>query len=240
MTKQSLFKRYKVTALIAAAGIGNRMNYNINKQFIPINNKPLIQHTVEIFDSLNEIDHIILLIREGEEEVIDKILKNINLKHQISIVYGGKERQDSIYEGLKQMPDETDIVLTHDGARPFISKNEILQIIETAILHGAACLMTPMKDTVKFSDDGSWSTVTPDRSKLFAVQTPQGFSKQLLKKAYAQAYNEGYYGTDDCSLVEKTGHVVRLVRGSYNNIKITTPEDLLLAEVIEKRMNNNK
>lgn len=237
MTKGPMLKKYKITALIAAAGIGNRMNYSINKQFIPINGKPLIQHTLEIFDSMEEIDKIILLIREGEDETVNAILNNMDMEHSISIVYGGNERQDSIYKGLKSVSEDTDIILTHDGARPFISKNEVLQVIEATIVHGAACLMTPMKDTVKISEDGIWSKFTPERSKLFAVQTPQAFSKDLLQKAYEQAYQEGYYGTDDCSLVEKTGHGIRLVRGSYNNIKITTQEDLLLAEVIEKKIN---
>lgn len=236
MSRDFLLRNYYVTTIIAAAGIGNRMNFNINKQFIPINGKPLIQHTIEVFDSIPEIDHIILLVREGEDEVINSIISSMALKHSISIVYGGKERQDSIYKGLMQTPSQTDIIITHDGARPFVTKNEIFQIIEASILYGAACLMTPMKDTIKISEDGLWAKVTPDRSKLFAVQTPQAFSKEILEKAYEQAYSEGYYGTDDCSLVEKTGHGIRLVKGSYNNIKITTQEDLLLAELIEKKI----
>lgn len=105
-------------------------------------------------------------------------------------------------------------------------------VIEGAGESGACCLMTPMKDTVKISEDGLWSGVTPDRSKLFAIQTPQGFQKDILVRAYKQAYDEGYYGTDDCSLVEKTGRKVKLIRGSYNNIKITTPEDLIFADAI--------
>lgn len=236
----SMLNSYKITALIAAAGLGNRMNYNINKQFIPINNKPLISHTLEAFDSLDEIDKIVLIIREGEDEIVQSILSRMDLIHPISVVYGGNERQDSIYKALKSVSDDTNIVLTHDGARPFVSRNEILQVIEASILYGAACLMTPMKDTVKISEDGISSKFTPDRSKLFAVQTPQSFSKEILFKAYEQAYAEGYYGTDDCSLVEKTGHSIRLVRGSYNNIKITTQEDLLLAEVIENKLSSKK
>lgn len=234
MNKNEL-NNVKIVVYIAAAGMGRRMNSDINKQFIPINGRPMIQLTLEKFDELPYIDEIFLIIREGEEEMIQSILNQMELSHEIGLVVGGNERQDSIYEGIKRVPQNTEIVLTHDGARPFVQKEEIEEIICSAIKYGAATLMTPMKDTVKISEDGVWSKVTPDRSKLFAVQTPQGFKKDILLKAYKQAFDEKYYGTDDCSLVEKAGYRIKLVQGSYHNIKITTPEDLILAEVIDSK-----
>ncbi|MCD1147024.1 2-C-methyl-D-erythritol 4-phosphate cytidylyltransferase [Peptoniphilus sp. KCTC 25270] len=234
MNKNEL-NNVKIVVYIAAAGMGRRMNSDINKQFIPINGRPMIQLTLEKFDELPYIDEIFLIIREGEEEMIQSILNQMELSHEIGLVVGGNERQDSIYEGIKRVPQNTEIVLTHDGARPFVQKEEIEEIICSAIKYGAATLMTPMKDTVKISEDGVWSKVTPDRSKLFAVQTPQGFKKDILLKAYQQAFDEKYYGTDDCSLVEKAGYRIKLVQGSYHNIKITTPEDLILAEVIDSK-----
>ncbi|MDD7363333.1 MAG: 2-C-methyl-D-erythritol 4-phosphate cytidylyltransferase [Peptoniphilus sp.] len=223
---------YKVCALIAAAGMGKRMRISQNKQYLPIHGKPMIRHTLEAFDRLDVVDFIVLLIREGEELMMRNILKDMEHKHPIHIVLGGEERQDSIWQGLQFLKNFDGIVLTHDGARPFVTEEEILSVIEGTEESGACCLMTPMKDTVKISDDGNWASFTPDRSKLFAIQTPQGFKKSILVGAYEQAFDEGYYGTDDCSLVEKTGQKVRLIRGSYKNIKITTPEDLIFADAI--------
>ena len=222
----------KVGVLIAAAGMGKRMRLSQNKQYLPIHGKPMIRHTIEIFDAIDAIDKMILLIRSGEEEMMRDILDAMELRHEVSIVLGGDERQDSIWEGLRCLKDFDGIILTHDGARPFVTAREISAVIDGARSSGACCLMTPMKDTVKVSEDGDWARFTPDRSKLYAIQTPQGFHKDILIQAYKQAYEEGYYGTDDCSLVEKTGKKVRLIRGSYKNIKITTPEDLIFADAI--------
>lgn len=222
----------KICVLIAAAGMGKRMRSSQNKQYLPIHGKPMIRHTLEIFDRLEAIDFMVLLIREGEEAMMRTILKDMDHRHPIHIVLGGEERQDSIWEGLQFLNDFDGIVLTHDGARPFVTEEEILSVIRGTEKSGACCLMTPMKDTVKISEDGEWASFTPDRSKLFAIQTPQGFDKKILLNAYRQAFEEDYYGTDDCSLVEKTGQKVRLIRGSYKNIKITTPEDLIFADAI--------
>lgn len=223
---------HKVCVLIAAAGMGKRMRLSQNKQYLPIHGKPMIRHTIEVFDTIDAIDKMILLIRSGEEEMMRDILDAMELRHEVSIVLGGDERQDSIWEGLRCLKDFDGIILTHDGARPFVTAREISAVIDGARSSGACCLMTPMKDTVKVSEDGDWARFTPDRSKLYAIQTPQGFHKEVLIHAYKQAYEEGYYGTDDCSLVEKTGKKVRLIRGSYKNIKITTPEDLIFADAI--------
>ncbi|MDO5036804.1 MAG: 2-C-methyl-D-erythritol 4-phosphate cytidylyltransferase [Tissierellia bacterium] len=224
-----------ITLFVAAAGMGRRMNQAINKQFLLIQNKPILQHTLERFKDISSINHVLIIAREGEEDQVAKILAQADLPQATSIVTGGKERQDSIARGLEAMPPQTDLVLTHDGARPFVSREEVESIISASLAHGACCLMTPLKDTLKISQDGKWVDYTPNRDNLFSVQTPQGFSKSILIRAYKQAYEENYYGTDDCSLVEKTGQRVHLVKGSYNNIKITTKEDLILAEAIAKK-----
>lgn len=135
----------KVCVLIAAAGMGKRMRISQNKQYLPIHGKPMIRHTIEIFDGLSEIDKIILLIRSGEEEMMRTILKTMQLHHEVSIVLGGDERQDSIWEGLRYLENFDGIILTHDGARPFVTEREILSVIEGARTSGACCLMTPMR-----------------------------------------------------------------------------------------------
>lgn len=163
---------------------------------------------------------------------LNGILETLKINIPYNIVYGGTERQDSIYNGLLQIPDNTKIVLTHDGARPLVKPSKIDEVIEAAFETGAATLANTVKDTIKISHNGKTVDYTPNRNELWAVQTPQVFFKEVLMSAYNQAYQEGYYGTDDCSLVEKTGRKVKLVWNDYGNLKITTPEDLILAEAL--------
>lgn len=223
-----------VTAIIAAAGMGRRMKRNINKQFLTINDKPVLAHTLRKIEKCDYIDFIVIIIKQSDIDYVGQILNIYGINKPFKIVYGGKERQDSIAHGLKNMPDETDIVITHDGARPFVSLEKIYEVIENVEFTGAATLANPVKDTIKISSNGQFVDYTPNRSVLWAVQTPQAFKTEVIKKAYRQAFDEGYYGTDDCSLVEKTGLKVKLILSDYNNIKITTPEDLVIAEAINK------
>lgn len=223
-----------VTAIVAAAGMGTRMKRAINKQFLTIDGKPILAHTLKKIEECDYIDFIIIIIKQSDINYVGNILHKYGLEKPFKIVYGGKERQDSIAEGLKNIPCETEIVLTHDGARPFVSPLKIKEVIENVFLTGAATLANPVKDTIKISSNGNTVDYTPNRSVLWAVQTPQVFLVDIINKAYRQAFDEGYYGTDDCSLVEKTGKKVRLILSDYNNIKITTPEDLVIAEAINK------
>ena len=225
-----MFKQQYVVALIAAAGLGQRMGLGMNKQFVAIGGRPILAMTVEKFDEHPYIDEIFLILKKGEEAQVTDILSKLSLKTPLRYVFGGMERQDSIRNGLSELPSHCDIVLTHDGARPFISKELITKSIEGVLTTGASVLAVALKDTVKVSEDGRMVSFTPNRKTLFAAQTPQVFFKGLLLRAYAVADQEGYTGTDDCSLVEKIGGRVRLIEGSYENIKITTPEDLLFAE----------
>lgn len=225
-----------VTAIIAAAGMGKRMNMNINKQFLSIGNIPVLAHTIKKLGKSRYIDFLIIIIKETDILYLSDIINRFKINLDYKIVYGGRERQDSIYNGLINMPKETDIVLTHDGARPFVSVEKVDEAIEKVEETGACVLANKVKDTIKVSLDGKTVDYTPNRDMLWQVQTPQVFETQILLKAYNQAYSEDYYGTDDCSLVEKTGIKVKLINNSYDNIKITTKEDLQIAKTLIKRV----
>ncbi|MET3616499.1 2-C-methyl-D-erythritol 4-phosphate cytidylyltransferase [Peptoniphilus olsenii] len=225
-----------VTAFIAAAGMGKRMNMGINKQFLTINDIPILAHTIKKLEKSKYIDFLVIIIKNTDISYLGEIINRFKINIDYKIVYGGKERQDSIYNGLINMPDQTDIVLTHDGARPFVSVDKIDEAIEEVFETGACVLANRVKDTIKVSLDGKLVNYTPNRDMLWQVQTPQVFKAEILLKAYNQAYSEDYYGTDDCSLVEKTGVKVKLINNSYDNIKITTKEDLQIASTLIKKV----
>lgn len=230
-----MYKDNYVSVIIAAAGMSNRMGSKINKQFIAIDNKPILVHTIEKFERCKYIDEIILVAKEEELEYCRKeIVKKYNFKKVSNIVRGGKERQYSIYNGLLALNEDTDIVLTHDGARPFIRIEDIEKGIKGVLEYGACVIGVPVKDTIKVVDDDNRVHHTPKRSLLWSAQTPQCFWKDLLKKGYEHAISESIMGTDDSSLVEKIGHDIKMIMGSYDNIKITTPEDLIIAESLFK------
>lgn len=231
-----MYKNYYVTCFIAAAGMGKRMNMDINKQFLTINGIEILTHTIKKIELSKYIDYIVLIIKESDLSYLKKILDKHEIKKPYKVVYGGQERQDSIHNGILNMPKDTDIILTHDGARPFVSYQKIDEAIESVEETGASILANPVKDTIKVSFNKSLVDYTPNRDVLWQVQTPQVFFKDILVKAYEQAYSEGYYGTDDASLVEKTGVKVKLINNSYDNIKITTREDLTIAKAISKKV----
>ena len=218
--------------VIVAAGTGSRMNMGINKQFIKLEGKEVIVYTIEKFYNNPNIDDIVVVIKESESEFFKKeIIERYNFKN-IKIAYGGKERQDSVYNGLKLLDEKCDIVLIHDGARPFVSNKTIDTCIEEAKEHKAIVVGVPVKDTIKVIDSNNNIVDTPNRSVLWAVQTPQTFNYNILLNAYEDAFESGFYGTDDAMLVERIGHKVKMVEGSYNNIKITTKEDLSIGSQI--------
>lgn len=232
-----MYKDKFVTAIVAAAGMGKRMKMGINKQFLAIDGIPILAHTIKKIEKSKYIDFLLLIVKKTDMCYVEDIIEKYKIKMNYKIVYGGKERQDSINNGLLNMPIETNIVLTHDGARPFVSVDKIDEAIENVLDTGACVLANPVKDTIKVSTDGKLVDYTPNRDRLWQVQTPQVFRKEILIKAYEQAYSESYYGTDDCSLVEKTGVKVRLIYNSYDNIKITTREDLSIANILVKKVN---
>ncbi len=230
-----------VCAIVAAAGMGKRMKNRINKQFLEIDGSPILAHTLKKIESSKYVDFIIILIKQSDIYYVGSILHEYRITLPFKIVYGGEERQDSIYNGLMNLPEETKIVMTHDGARPNVSVEKVDLAIESVFETGACTLANRVKDTIKVSSNGNTVDYTPNRDELWAVQTPQVFFKDILLKAYTQAYEENYYGTDDCFLVEKTGKKVKLILNDYRNIKITTPEDLVLAEaLIEENKNEDR
>lgn len=226
-----MFDNYFVSVIVAAAGMSNRMGSKINKQFIAIDNKPILAHTIEKFEKCKYIDEIIVVCKEEEVEYCRKeIVKKYRLKKVTNIVRGGKERQDSVYNGIMALNEKADIVLTHDGARPFVKIESIEDGIKGVIEHGACVIGVPVKDTIKVIDGSREVHHTPKRDLLWAAQTPQCFWTHLLKRGYEMAADENIVGTDDSSLVEKMGHPIKMIMGSYDNIKITTPEDLIIAD----------
>ena len=219
------------SVIIVAAGSGKRMNLDINKQYIKIDGKEVIAHTIEVFYNNENIDEIIVCIKKEEESFFKtEILNKYNFEN-IKIAYGGKERQDSIYNGLKKLDSNSDIVLIHDGARQIVSHAIKNNVIEETKDKKAVVVGVPVKDTIKVVDDGIVND-SPSREKLWSAQTPQTFEKDLIVRAYENAYKNNFYGTDDSMLVEFLGQEVKMVLGSYENIKITNPEDINVAKQI--------
>ena len=218
--------------VIVAAGTGSRMNMGINKQFIKLEGKEIIAYTIEKFYNNSNIEDIVVVVKEDESEFFKKeILDKYNFKN-VKIAYGGKERQDSVYNGLKLLDEKCAVVLIHDGARPFVSDKIIDKSIEEAKEHKAIVVGVPVKDTIKVIDNDKNIVDTPNRSVLWAVQTPQTFDYNILIDAYKDAFKNKFYGTDDAMLVERIGYKVKMLEGSYNNIKITTQEDLNIGSQI--------
>lgn len=212
------------------------MNMNINKQFIKINDKEVIAHTIDRFYNNKNIDEIIVVIKKQEENYfLDNIIKKYNYK-KIKIAFSGDERQDSVYNGIKILHKNSKIVLIHDGARPFVSEKSVNNLIDEAKKNKACILAVKVKDTIKISQNNEVCS-TLKRDELISVQTPQVFCREILEKSYEKAYKENFYGTDDSSLVERLGVKVKVVFGDYNNIKITTKEDLIFANEIIKNFN---
>ena len=218
--------------VIVAAGTGSRMNMGINKQFIKLEGKEIIAYTIEKFYNNSNIEDIVVVVKEDESEFFKKeILDKYNFKN-VKIAYGGKERQDSVYNGLKLLDEKCDVVLIHDGARPFVSDKIIDKSIEEAKEHKAIVVGVPVKDTIKVIDNDKNIVDTPNRSVIWAVQTPQTLDYYILIDAYKDAFKNKFYGTDDAMLVERIGYKVKMLEGSYNNIKITTQEDLNIGSQI--------
>ena len=226
----------RVCALIAAAGKGSRMNMDINKQYIEIGGKPILARTIGVFEDCSRIDEIILVVNSNDIVYCKQNIVDVfGFRKVMSIVAGGETRQASVYNGLLQLNESCGIVLIHDGARPFTSEESIMESIAIASEFGSACVAVPVKDTIKSADNNNIVQETLERSRLWSIQTPQTFRYGLILDAHKKALEAGFSGTDDAMLVERLGHPLRLVYGSYYNIKITTEEDLVLAEAIAER-----
>lgn len=220
-----------ISAIILAGGKGKRMASPVSKQFIEIKGKPIIYYTIKKFSENKNIDNIIVVLAHDEVEYFqEKILKQYSLRVD-KIVEGGAERQDSVYNGLKGLENtNTEIVLIHDGARPFISDRIIDDGIKYADIYGACAPGVMPKDTIKVKDESNFSINTPNRANLVAIQTPQVFKYKEILECHEKIKLSKQIVTDDTMVVEKYGYKVYLYDGEYTNIKVTTPEDLILGE----------
>lgn len=231
-----MYRDFSIAAIIMAAGTGSRMNSSLSKPYIYIKGKPLLAHTLWQFQRCDIVDHILVVARQKDitrcrQDVVEKFC----ITKVKDIVAGGATRQQSVAAGLKEA--QGDILIIHDGARPFVNGKLIEQGVKGLIerkLEGIACAV-PLKDTIKLIGDGERVKRTLDRERLRAVQTPQCFLSAAVKRAHERAAGDGTMATDDLALLERYGYKVGLYPGIYDNIKITTQEDLLLAEVIMER-----
>ena len=223
----------KTSVIIVAAGVGKRMGRSVAKQYLKLKEKPILLHTLNGFN-ITEIDEIIVVIKEEDKDLFEELILD-EIDFEIKIAYGGKERIDSVRKGIEKLSEDSEIVLIHDGVRPFISRNIIRKNIEVASREGTALTAVPTKDTVKVVEDGVVET-TPDRASIYLAQTPQSFRKDILIKAYDEIESSERI-TDDSMVVEKLGINIYIVEGSYDNIKITTEEDLYIGERILESMN---
>lgn len=221
-----------IAAIIAAAGSSSRMGAGIDKQFVPVGGKPLLWHSLRQFAELPGVRQILVTVSAANADRVAQLVKATVGDIPWQVVRGGSERQFSVLNALRQLEPSVDIVLVHDGARPFAEPAAIRQSVETAVRFGAAVVAVPVKDTIKVADETLTVKQTLDRSTLWQIQTPQTFRRELLLAAHERAATAGVVATDDAALVEWAGGTVRLVRGSYHNFKVTTPEDLVLAEAV--------
>lgn len=227
-------------AVIVSAGKGQRFMEGKKKQFCLLANKPILAHTLDRFETCPLIHSIVLVV--GHEDM-DYCLKEVIEKYKYQkisrIVPGGKRRQESVKNGIDLLSKDVDIVVIHDGVRPFVTKEMIEDSIQSAMQLKAVVVAVPIKDTIKIANPDGTVLKTLDREFLWQVQTPQTFQANLIKEAYHKAMDDGFFGTDDASLVERLGIKVHILSGSYNNIKITTPEDLMLANLLQSNLYTN-
>jgi 2-C-methyl-D-erythritol 4-phosphate cytidylyltransferase len=228
----------RITAIVLAAGTGKRMNSSVAKQFLILREKPVLYYSLKAFEE-SSVDDIILVTGSGQMEYCkENIVELYHMKKVTKIIEGGKERYDSVYKALESAED-TDYVLIHDGARPFISVDLIETIIEKVVEYKACIVGTPVKETIKIIDADGYITETPNRNTLWSAQTPQAFEYISIKNAYDMFYKEemmnGFMITDDAMIYDSyVKSPVKMLLGDYSNLKITTQEDLLLAEEILK------
>ncbi|MDA5110152.1 MULTISPECIES: 2-C-methyl-D-erythritol 4-phosphate cytidylyltransferase [Brevibacillus] len=219
--------------VIVAAGSGRRMGAERNKVWLPLGGEPILAHTVRLFAAHPEIGEVVLVVSERDHADVLAWLKREKLK--LTVALGGAERQDSVRSGLAALSPNCSYVLVHDAARPFVTREQISELIRQVRRDQATIMAVPVKDTIKVVGANGKVQSTPARESLWAVQTPQAFRVSLLREAHQAALEAGKTGTDDAMLVEWLGHPVTVMPGSYENIKITTPDDLWLGEEILRR-----
>lgn len=226
---------HKCCAVILAAGASTRMNMDIGKQFFPLLGVPAAARAMLAFEAADEISAVVVVCRPEDRKQMEIVANGCGAKKITAFVPGGDTRQKSAAAGAAAVPDGTEFLAVHDGARPLVRPGEIDSCVADARRWGAAALAVPVKDTIKVAGTDGFVASTPDRSLLWAVQTPQVFRRELYESALRRAESEGCDYTDDCQLLEHAGVRVHLCRGSYENLKLTTPEDIISAEAVLRR-----
>lgn len=227
-----------VGVIVVAAGRGTRMGTKESKQYLMLDNKPIIMHTLEVFHQHHLISQIVLVTGASDIERCQAWVNQYGLETKVQVVEGGNERQHSVYQGLRAI--STPWVLVHDGVRPFVAEQHITACYEAAKETGAAVLAVPVKDTIKQVDEHGNVIATPKRESLWAIQTPQAFQYDMLLEAHESAMSAGFIGTDDAMLIERLGMTVKVAQGDYRNVKITTPDDLIYAEFVTRQETNKE
>jgi 2-C-methyl-D-erythritol 4-phosphate cytidylyltransferase len=219
--------------VIVAAGSGKRMGMGRNKLWLPLGGKPIMSYAVELFATHPDVAEVVLVVSEQDHADVQAWLRE--MPYRVKLALGGAERQDSVRQGIAALSADCEYVLVHDAARPFVTAEEISAIIHRVRVDQATIMAVPVKDTIKVVGPTGTVEATPARESLWAVQTPQAFRLSLLLEAHQAAQEAGRMGTDDAMLVEWLGHPVQIMRGSYENMKITTPDDLWIGEEILRR-----
>jgi len=225
----------EVGVVIAGGGRGIRLGGKTPKQFLPLHGVPILLRTIMIFDRHPEVSQIVVVVPPASTAKTERIVRRSGCRKVVRVVAGGAERQASVRRGMEAFPKSPGIILVHDAVRPFVSRASITAVIRAAAHHGAAVVGVRVTDTIKTEGPDGFYRETLDRNRLWAVQTPQGFRRRLLERAHAEAAKTGFLGTDEASLAERIGIRVRIVEGEYGNLKITTREDLKLAQMKLKR-----
>jgi len=235
----------KAAAVITAGGLGKRFDTqggdNLPKQFISLSGKPVIAHSILTLEKSALVTNIIVVVPENwVEHTRREVVEKFNLKKVFNVVSGGNERQESVLRGLKAVPDKPDVVVVHDGVRPFVTLELVEEVITKAFESGGAIAAIPATDTIKMSTPEQIIESTVPREKIWFAQTPQAFKYDIISEALEKASREKYFGTDEAELVERLGREVKIIFGSRENLKITTPEDIKLAELISNSDNRNR
>ncbi len=221
----------RAAAVVPAAGRGERLRGDTPKSLIPLRGRPLVQYPLEVLQRVEEIETVVVVAPSGAVDAVRHLARSAGLSKVAAVVPGGTDRQASVACGLAALPSGPDIVLVHDGVRPFVSPSLVREVVAAAARDGAATAAVPVAETIKSGAQGRVLT-TLDRSQLYLIQTPQAFRRALLEQAHREAERLGFRGTDDASLIERLGQPVKLIPGSPLNLKVTVPEDLILAEAI--------
>lgn len=226
------------SVVIVSAGKGTRMESRVNKVYLNLEGKKIIERTLQEFEDCDTVDEIILVVNQRDMIYCETEIVGKNSYSKLKeIVAGGEKRQDSVYNGLKKISALAEVVLIHDGARPLVTMDIMERSILDAYKYGAITVGVPVKDTIKVVEKDGVVAETLERNKLWNIQTPQGFRREIIEEAYEKAITSGFEATDDAMIAEMAGYKVKIVHGSYENIKITTPEDMAIAEAILKYRN---